>query len=206
MKIITVSREFGSGGRELGKRLADKLGFDYYDREIITAVAQRSSLDESYVEKTLESGLPKSFPFSFGRTFSFPDPAQQNYTKLLVAQQQFITDIAEKGRDFVIVGRAADVILEKYKPLNLFVYADMPSKVKRCRERATSNEELTLTDRELARKIRQVDQSRAINRQLLADGGWGEKTSYHLCINTTGKPIKKLVSSVAAYCEAWFEE
>ena len=52
MKIITISREFGSGGREVGKRLADALGFQYYDREIITAVAQKSSLDEEYVEKT----------------------------------------------------------------------------------------------------------------------------------------------------------
>lgn len=204
MKIITISREFGSGGREIGKRLADALGFAYYDREIITAVAQRSCLDEEYVEKTLEKGMPRSFSISFGRTFSFPDIAQQNYTKMLIAQQQFITDIAEKGEDFVIVGRAADVILKDYNPLNIFVYAEMSSKVKRCRERATEKEEMT--DREYSRKIKQVDLGRAVNRQLLADGGWGDKESYHLCVNTTDAEIKKLIDPIAAFADAWFQK
>ena len=71
MKIITISREFGSGGREVGKRLADELGFAYYDREIIAAVAKNSELDEGYVEKILETGIPRTFPFSFGRSFAF---------------------------------------------------------------------------------------------------------------------------------------
>lgn len=203
MKIITISREFGSGGREVGKRLADALGFEYYDREIICAVAQKSCLDEGYVEKLLEKGIPKSFPITFGRTFSFPDSTQQNYTKLLVAQQQFITELAKEGKDFVIVGRAADVILEDYKPLNLFIYADMPSKVKRCRDRAPKDEHLT--DREMTRRIKQVDLGRAVNRQLLADGGWGEKESYHLCVNTTGVNIKKLIPALAGFAQSWFD-
>lgn len=203
MKIITISREFGSGGREVGKRLADALGFQYYDREIITAVAQKSSFDEEYVEKTLERGIPRTFSISFGRTFSFPDVAQQNYTKLLVAQQQFIEDIAKKGEDFVIVGRAADVILKDYNPLNLFVYAEMDSKIKRCKGRAEKGEKMS--DREYARKIKQVDLGRAVNRQLLADGGWGDKESYHLCINTTDADIKKLIDPIAAFARAWFE-
>ncbi|MBQ8029694.1 MAG: cytidylate kinase-like family protein [Clostridia bacterium] len=204
MKIITISREFGSGGRELGKRLADALGFAYYDREIITAVAQKISLDEDYVEKTLENGIPRSFSFSFGRTFSFPDVAQQNYTKLLIAQQQFISDIAKKGENFVIVGRGADVILEDYEPLNIFIYAQMESKIKRCRERAP--EEESLTDRELSRKIKQVDSGRAVHRQLLTKDGWGEKESYHLCINTTDTSIKSLIPSVAAFANSWFDK
>lgn len=204
MRIITISREFGSGGREIGKRLADALGFDYYDREIITEVAAKSNLDVSYVEKMLENGIPKSFPITFARTFSFPDVTQQNYSKLLVSQQQFISDIAKKGDDFVIVGRAADVILEKYRPLNLFVYADMDSKVERCKARAPKGE--NLTDRELRRQIKQVDLSRAVNRQLLADGGWGEKESYHLCVNTTGVQIKKLIPSLAAFAQSWFQK
>ena len=203
MKIITISREFGSGGREVGKRLADALGFQYYDREIITAVAQKSSFDEEYVEKTLERGIPRTFSISFGRTFSFPDVAQQNYTKLLVAQQQFIEDIAKKGEDFVIVGRAADVILKDYNPLNLFVYAEMDSKIKRCKGRAEKGEKMS--EREYARKIKQVDLGRAVNRQLLADGGWGDKENYHLCINTTDAEIKKLIDPIAAFAKAWFE-
>lgn len=203
MKIITISREFGSGGREIGKRLADLLGFRYYDKEIITAVAEKSNFDESYVETILEKSFPKSFPLTFARTFSFTDSAQENYTKLLLTQQQIIKDIAKKGEDFIIVGRASDVILEEYNPLNLFVYADKKSKIERCKKRAPDGEKLT--DKELARQIKQVDLGRAVNRQLLADDRWGEKESYHLCINTTGMDIKPLTSAVAQFAKTWFE-
>lgn len=197
MKIVTISREFGSGGREVGTRLADALGFDYYDREIIAAVADKSSFDADYVESMLEKGLPKVFPITFARTFSYPDSAQQNYTKILLAQQQFITEIAKKGRDFVIVGRSADVILADYKPLNIFVYADMDSKLRRCRERAPQDERLS--ERELMRKIRQVDSGRAGNRELIGNGGWGNKENYDLCVNTTGVEIKKLIPSLTQF-------
>lgn len=67
MKIITISREFGSGGRELGKRLADELGFDYYDREIIESIAKGQGLDEGYVEKALEDHAWRRGPLTFRR-------------------------------------------------------------------------------------------------------------------------------------------
>ncbi len=204
MRIITISREFGSGGREVGKRLADELGFAYYDKEIITAVAKNSELDEGYVERILEQDTPRSFPFSFGHSFAFVDFAQQNYTKALVAQQSFILQLAKKGDDFVIVGRSADVILSEYSPFNIFVHADMYSKIDRCIDRAPEDEELTR--REYERRIKQIDSSRARHRSLLADSSWGKKESYHLCVNTTGKEIKKLVPGIAAYANAWFEK
>ena len=204
MKIITISREFGSGGREVGKRLADELGFAYYDREIIAAVAKNSELDEGYVEKILETGIPRTFPFSFGRSFAFSDVSQQNYTKALVAQQSFIIQLARKGDDFVIVGRSSDVILSEYFPLNIFVHADMYSKIDRCIDRAPEDEELTR--REYERKIKQIDSARARHRALLSDSPWGKKESYHLCVNTTGKEIKALVPGIAAYAKAWFGE
>ena len=202
MKIITISREFGSGGREIGKRLADELGFAYYDREIITEVAAKSQLDESYVEKMLESGMPMSFPVTFARTFSYPDLTNQNYTKILVEQHKFIKSLAEKGDDFIIVGRSADVILRDYNPLNIFVYADMESKIDRCMKRETS---AAMTRREMEKKIKQIDKGRARNRELLDDSAWGEKEAYHLCINTSGKEIKRLVPAIAAFAIHWFE-
>lgn len=204
MKIITISREFGSGGREVGKRLADELGIAYYDKEIITAVAKNSELDEGYVERILEQDTPRSFPLSFGHSFAFVDFSQQNYTKALVAQQSFIIQLARKGEDFVIVGRSADVILNEYSPLNIFVHADMDSKIDRCIDRAPDDEELTR--REYERRIKQIDSARARHRSLLADTPWGKKESYHLCVNTTGKEIKKLVPGIAAYAKAWFGE
>lgn len=204
MKIITISREFGSGGREVGKRLADELKIAYYDKEIITAVAKNSELDEGYVERILEQDAPRSFPLSFGHSFAFVDFSQQNYTKALVAQQSFIIQLARKGEDFIIVGRSADVILNEYSPLNIFVHADMDSKIDRCIDRAPEDEELTR--REYEKRIKQIDSARARHRSLLADTPWGKKESYHLCVNTTGKEIKNLVPGIAAYAKAWFGE
>ena len=70
MKIITISREFGSGGRELGKRMADVLGWDYYDREIISAIAEKTDLTEEYVENVLNSQAWQSIPLTFGHSFA----------------------------------------------------------------------------------------------------------------------------------------
>jgi cytidylate kinase len=201
-KIITISREFGSGGRELGKRLADELGFDYYDREILEQVAKESELDEAYAEKLLDGSFSLGFPVSFGRTFLYTDVLQQNVTKLLVAEEKIILSLAESGRDMIIVGRGADVILSKYKPLNIFVYADMDSKIARCRWRAPKNEQYS--DKELAKKIKQVDAGRARQRRLITDKEWGQKENYHLCINTTDANIKNLVSPLAAYAKEVF--
>lgn len=202
-KIVTVSREFGSGGREVGKRLADELGFEYYDREIIEQVAKESQLDEAYVEKVLNGNFSISFPVTFGRTFIYTDVLQQNVTNLLVAEQRIIKSLAEQDKDMVIVGRSADVLLNKFKPLNIFVYADMDSKVKRCRERAPEEEQLT--DKELIRKIKQVDSGRKKQRQIITDSDWGEKESYHLCLNTTGMNIKSLIPPLAEFVKSYFE-
>lgn len=70
MKIITISREFGSGGRELGKRLAELLHYDYYDREIITAIAEKKELNERYVEQTLEDHGWRNFPLTYRHSFA----------------------------------------------------------------------------------------------------------------------------------------
>ena len=201
-RIITVSREFGSGGRELGKRLADELGFEYYDREIIDKVAEESKMDAAYVETVLNGNFSMNVPITFGRTFFYADALQQNITNLLVAEQKIIKALAEKKTDMVIVGRSADVLLQSYKPFNIFVYADMESKIKRCRWRAPVNEQLT--DRELARKIKQVDAGRKRQRKIITDSPWGKKESYHLCINTTGRNIKDLVSPVAEFAKSYF--
>ena len=201
-RIITVSREFGSGGREIGKRLADELGFEYYDREIIEQVAKESNLDSAYVENALNGNFSMSFPVTFGRTFLYTDALQQNVTNLLVAEQKIIRALAEKNTDMVIVGRSADVLLKEYSPFNIFVYADTQSKLRRCRERAPEDEKLT--DKELLKKIKQVDAGRTRQRRLLTDSEWGAKESYHLCINTTGLNIKNLVPPLAEFIKNYF--
>ena len=203
MNIITISREFGSGGRELGKRIADILGYSYYDREIITAIAQKHDFDEKYVENILESNFPFTMPITYGRTFSYTDATGQQAIQLLSTQYRLIREFASKG-NCVIVGRCANVILEEFDPLNIFVYADMESKMQRCRERAPENE--NLRDIELKRRIRQIDSGRAKHQKFLTDRKWGAKEGYHLCVNTSGLEIKSLSPVIAEYAKGYFEK
>ncbi len=201
MRIITVSREFGSGGRELGKRIADNMGIAYFDREIISTVAERSELDEGYVEAVLDRGLFRDIPITFGHSIS--NMSSFNYTtqKIISEQQKLITELASVG-DCVMVGRNADVILAEQNPLKLFVYADMPSKVARCRDRAPAGE--SLTDKELAKMIKRINRARARTHTYLSSIPWGDKEGYHLCVNTSDTDIKAMAALLSEYAEHWF--
>lgn len=203
MNIITVSREFGSGGRELGKRMADILGYDYYDREIITAVAQQRGLDEDYVENALEKRGWQTMPLTYGRSFSGIKRMQQIRTDLLVAQKQVIEEIAKTGRDCVIVGQNADILLKAQKPFSLFVCAGMEAKILRCRKRAEKGE--TLSDKEIQQNIRRIDKNRARTRELLGGGRWGHSREYCLTINTEGWNMEELASEAAEFAVCWFK-
>lgn len=204
MRIVTVSREFGSGGREVGKRLADALGVAYYDREILSAIAEDAKLDEGYVENMLESWNPagSSFSFTFSRTFSY-NPMMGNAAQLLARQHRIIRALAEKG-DCVIVGRGAEAVLAGHRPFRLFVHADMEAKLARCRSRAAADEQFT--DRELQRQIRQIDKSRAANHSFVSDIPWGAREGYELCLNTTHMNIKSAVPLLAQLIDQWFRE
>ena len=204
MRIITISREFGSGGREVGKRLADALGFAYYDREIVSSIAEKCDLDEGYVENVLRKGLTVNVPLTFGHSFYFySDPTSENELKVLNTQQQIIRELAGQG-DCVMVGRCSGIIQESYAPLRLLVYADMDWTVGRCRERASDSEQLT--DRDLEKKIRQIDAGRARHQRLLTDRKWGDREGYDLCINTTNVEIRKIIPGLKELALCWFDQ
>ncbi|MBQ7465807.1 MAG: cytidylate kinase-like family protein [Oscillospiraceae bacterium] len=205
MKVITISREFGSGGRELGKRLADALHVPCHDEQIIEMIAQENGFDQQYVANVSESSMEAAYPMTIGNRFAAMPavPIMDQPIRVAVAQRRIIEELAAKG-DCVVVGRCADVILRDLHPLNLFVYADMDSKVRRCMERA--KEEENLTYKEMVRKIKQVDKGRAHHRLMYDDGKWGAKECYHLCINTSGREIKAMVPAIAQFCKDWFDQ
>ena len=204
MNIITVSREFGSGGRELGRRLADELGYDYYDGEIIAAIAKKSGLDEEYVEYALDDQAWQAIPMTVHRTFASPAILPTGQIGLLLEQKRVIEEIGNAGRDCVIVGRNADILLQEFEPFNLFVCADMQAKIDRCIERANEGEEFTR--KEYEKRIRRVDKNRAHTREILSSSVWGHRDSYHMIVNTTGWDIKELAPAVASFAKLWFEK
>lgn len=204
MRIITIGREFSSGGREVGKRLADILGYEYYDREIITAIAENKGLREEYVENMLEGDILNSVPISFNHSFGVPTVMHHPHTNLLMEQRKIIEEIAKKGRDCIIVGRNADLILKDYKPFNIFVCATEEWKVKRCMERAEEGE--NLSKRKMIRNMRKIDKNRAFSREFISDSRWGDPEAYDLTVNTTGWNLKELCPIVAEFIKYSFEK
>jgi len=202
MKIITISREFGSGGRELGKRLADGMNFDYYDSEIIAAVAKKSGLDPNYAEDKLDNHGWQNFPITFRSTIGSATYMQSGKVTLLLEQKKVMEGIATLGKDCIFVGRNADVILKKYNPFNIFVCAAVGAKIKRCMERASESEHLTA--KELDQKMKEIDKIRSQTRDILSGTYWGQRDAYHLTINTSDWNIKDLAPAVADFANSWF--
>lgn len=200
-RIITISREFGSGGRELGKRLADALEIPCYDHEIIDMIAEQHGFDKGYVARVSEKDFCAIYPMTIAHRFSAPNYVVNGAVQIAVTQRKIIEQLAEQG-ECVIVGRCADIILRDMTPLNLFVYADQQSKLARCISRAPEGEKLSSA--EMTRKMRQIDRGRAAYRNLYTDTKWGQKEAYHLCINTSGKEIKKLIPPLVGYSSCWF--
>lgn len=194
-KIITISREFGSGGKEIGKRLADKLGYAFYDSKIIDLLVKETGMSEEYITNISEKRV-YPMPFQFGKTFVTNLSIQKNQTDILIKQNKILKSIAEKG-NAVIVGRGANVILKDYNPINIFVYADMESKIKRCKEKGSKDEKLT--DKELINKITAVDKNRRAFNNLISNIEWGNKENYDLCINTSNINIKNIITPLADY-------
>ena len=198
-KIITIGREFGSGGREFGRRLSEEIGFAYYDQEIISEISKRTSLSEQYVHAIVEHQPSFSFPIHIGRSF-YPEvnPAFDQTMTIYQEQAHIISEMADKS-DCVIVGRCADYILKEYNPFRIFVYADMESKIKRCRKKAPEDEKLT--DKELKQKINKVDKKRAKYYEFYTGHSWGNKLNFDICINTTQTVIKESVPVIAKLFE-----
>lgn len=203
MRIITISREFGSGGRELGKRLADALSVPCYDQQIIEMVAEKENLDKTYVANVTERSISTFYPTTIARGFYRPNYAMMQSTQIMSSEHELIRKIASEG-NCVIVGRASDVILADMKPFSIFVCSDDESKLKRCHARAKSDEKLT--DKEMLRKCREIDKRRASYRKMFTDKKWGVASGYHLCINTSGKEIKTLVPGILEFIDRWHSE
>lgn len=194
-QIITISREFGNGGRELGRRLSELLHFAYYDQEIITEIAKRTDLAEDYVRQVTETRPIISYPIHIGVTFQRArNEAIAQKAAVFQEQCDLLKELAEKS-NCVIVGRSADNILSAYAPYRIFVYSDLESKMARCRLKG--KEEQELSEHELKRQIRAVDKRRAEYYNFLTGQTWGDKENYDLCINTANRSIKKIAPGLA---------
>ena len=197
-RVITISREFGSGGRELGRRLADLLHIEYYDNEIISEIAKHTSLSESYVKQVLDNSPHQLFPITIGRSFMYTGAHSMELAQSIYrAQHDIISDLADKS-DCVIVGRCADYILREKNPFRIFVCADINSRVARCMAHKRE-EEKDFTEKDMKQRILSMDKNRARYYQFYTASDWGNMLNYDLCVNTSGKVIKEIVPAIAKF-------
>lgn len=176
-KIITISREFGSGGRFIGEALAKELGFTFYDKQIIEHVAEKTGLSEKYIAERGEYAPKKNiFSYSFiGRDTQGSSIDDYIYQ----AQKTIIRELADKG-SCVIVGRCADYILRNREDvLNVFIHGNEPEKCMRIMELYHK------TEKEALKLMKDMDKKRSINYAYYTERIWGDAKNYALCLNSS---------------------
>lgn len=175
-KIITISREFGSGGRYIGENLARKLGWKYYDKDIISELANQTGLAEEFIEHASELSPKGIFGYSFvGRNMSGQSVEDMVYE----AQRKVILDIAKRD-SCVIIGRNADHILkDRTDVLNVFIYGNMAEKTKRICELYHLSEE------EAVKEMKNIDKRRTTNYKFYTDKQWGMAKNYSISLNSS---------------------
>lgn len=192
--IITIARQFSSGGREFGRRLAEELKIAYYDKEILDDIAKKTEYSIDYIQEVSENRPIVLPPINYGHSFSlYQDVSMQQTIDIHTMQSEIITQYADKS-DCVIIGRGADYTLRDKKPYRIFVYADLESRIKRCRNRE-GNEHLS--DKELKKMILRIDKKRRDYYEYYTGMKWGEKENYDLLINTSNLDLKDLAHTFA---------
>lgn len=176
-KIITISREFGSGGRFIGEEVAKKLGMKYYDRDIIGQIAEKSGFSPEYIQENAELSPKKGlFAYAFaGRDITGKSVEDMIYE----VQRKVILEIAEK-ESCVIIGRNADFILnDRDDVLNVFIHGDKAEKVKRiCKL-------YNVTEADALKMMVDIDKRRMTNYRFYTDRKWGMAGNYTLSLNSS---------------------
>ena len=176
-RIITISREFGSGGRFIGEEVAKKLGVAYYDKDIIGKIAEQSGLSPEYIQENAELSPKKGL---FAYAFSGRDITGKSVGDMVCeAQRKIIMEIAEK-ESCVIIGRNADFILkDRNDVLNVFIHGDMPEKTQRIIDL------YNVEEKEAVKMMADTDKRRMTNYNFYTEQKWGKASNYTLCLNSS---------------------
>ena len=197
-KIITITRQYGSGGHDIGKLLSERLGIPFYDKELISLAAKKSGVSPEVFAQadermsnsllyTLSTGL-----YNYGNGFSAMGDLPMN-DRLYILQHKIIKEKAEK-ETFVVVGRCADYILKEYdNVVRVFVYADLDVRARRAVERQ---------DIEASRArqaVSKVDKNRANYYSFYSGQKWGAPENYDLCLNSTKLSVEQAADLIIDY-------
>ena len=176
-RIITISREFGSGGRFIGEEVAKKLGIAYYDKNIINEIAEKSGLSPEYIQESAELS-PKKGLFSYA--FAGRDIIGKSVEDMVYeAQRNVILELTDK-EPCVIIGRNADYILkDRDDVLNVFIHGDAPEKIQRITRLYNVEEQKAV------KMMADTDKRRMANYNFYTNQKWGKADNYTLCLNSS---------------------
>lgn len=176
-RIITISREFGSGGRFIGEKVAKELGIAYYDKDIISQIAEKSGLSPEYIREKAELSTKKGL---FAYAFTGRDITGKSVEDIVYeTQSKVIMEIAQK-EDCVIIGRNADFILkDRDDVLNVFIHGNMPEKTKRICQL------YNVSEQDAVKMMTDTDKRRMTNYNFYTDQRWGKASDYTLCLNSS---------------------
>ena len=182
--VVTIGREFGSGGREIGEALAEKLGFTFYSERLAAKASEATGIDEEFFREVDEK-QKKSFWYMFAMSNLISDDLDTalgllpTNEKLFIEQTKVIEDLAEK-ENCVIVGRCSNYILkENPNTLHVFIYANMHSKVRRIMEKQNMKEA------QAKKHIQKIEKERKIYYNYYTECNWGDKADYDICLDSS---------------------
>ena len=171
--VITIGREYGSGGRLIAKQLSEELGITFYDKELITAVARKTGFSENFIRDSEHQRPTNSFLYDLYTAVQTPSVPDQ----VFIAQAKVIKEAASR-ESCVIVGRCADYILrDDPRRLSVFVHAPLDERVRRARE------EYGVQEPNLEAYVLRQDRARASYYNYFATGKWGQSREYDLCVS-----------------------
>lgn len=190
--IISIGREYGSGGHEIGRRLAEKIGFDFFDRNLLEEIAEKKNVDTNKLEK-YDSAPKRKF---FSRTVrGYSNSPEQN-----VAEMQFalLKSKAADGDSFVVIGRCTDEILKGTAPVvSVFIYGDEDVKTKRVMDH------YNISESRAHKKMANHDKKRRAYHDYFCKGKWGQTKTYNLCINSSILGIDATIDVLYEYVQKY---
>ena len=197
-KIVTITRQYGSGGHEIGKLLAEKLGVAFYDKELISLAAKESGMSPevfAQADEKMSNSLLYALStglYNYGSGFSAMGDLPMN-DQLYILQHRIIKEKAEK-ETFVVVGRCADYILKEYdNVVRIFIYADLEVRAKRAVERHD------IEPSRARQAVSKADKNRANYYSFYSGQKWGAPENYDLCINSTHLSIGQAAELIENY-------
>lgn len=191
-RVVTISRQFGSGGRTIGRMAAEKLGYKFYDRELVNKVAAESGLSEKFIEDSGEyANSTTSLLFNLSLAGNYGSGKMSLYDEIYVAQCRIIKELAEQ-EPCVIVGRCADYILkDRDDCLNVFIHTDMKNRAERIVKLYGQ------TEKSPEKRLKEKDNKRKVYYKNYTGRNWGLVENYHLALDSACIGLERCAELIA---------